>query len=489
MPSKQAHNTTNNYSMMSVIPKVDRKTALKRMENRNRDRIVNTVGPDSASKTDSAHKQYITSSGKRKSANLKQNQAMSGSDMIRFQNGVKYEYANGSVHTEHPKTTARHVVYTKTRTGTIYRNTEDATMEAYKIRHISRTKSLPVKSEPDSQFNGYNNNTHSTRNVGLKDVKKEIHITNRDQSDVYENQQQNKTSSPANHIAIINSLQEAVNVSEKNNKTYTDEQSGLNSQLGEKSVGNNLDRQMNDITIKELLKEGNNTAKHENNNESNLVKSGGSNKRQSVNINKKCCCFSCGESVYQKDKVGPIRDVLFHTQCFRCCQCGYILTLYNYYQNHKDMQDKSVYCRSHQPSSESSKVDIADKNIQAVINKPKLDRVNSNVRGTPDVKNTIGTDAISIKNAINAPKLGTYNPTVRVTQSGSLDHIDHRAVFVQTAMKAPKLEVFNQNVRPVPLMASPNIPRKQFSVGNGQTLESPHVQHGSGTVLHSLYLH
>ena len=262
---------------------------------------------------------------------------------------------------------------------------------------------------------------------------------------------------------------------------------GSRDNLNEIEKDVDYERKLNDTRIKEMLRDKvlmRNTGKTE-------VDIDKRNSGIVAKINRKNACFHCGDSVYQKEKLGPIRDVLFHAYCFRCSTCGTTLNLYNYYQNHKDMHDRAVYCKSHQPSPESSKVDISDKSIQALINKPKLERVSSNVRAGPDSKSAFGRDAVIIKNALNAPKLGTYNPTVRVTvDTGSMDRIDTKSVVVQTAMKAPKLDVYNTTVRPVPTIAQNG--RTSSQQRNSGVIkhaaQSADVHYGSKP-LHSLYLH
>ena len=60
-------------------------------------------------------------------------------------------------------------------------------------------------------------------------------------------------------------------------------------------------------------------------------------------------CTRCGNRVYQVEKVGPVNEVIFHKQCFKCCQCGQRLSLKTYFTNQKDLKDPEVYCSKHCP--------------------------------------------------------------------------------------------------------------------------------------------
>lgn len=54
-------------------------------------------------------------------------------------------------------------------------------------------------------------------------------------------------------------------------------------------------------------------------------------------------CLRCGETVYQVDRVGPLKDfTFFHSGCFKCIHCGTKLTLKTYYNNQHKQDDKEV---------------------------------------------------------------------------------------------------------------------------------------------------
>lgn len=121
-------------------------------------------------------------------------------------------------------------------------------------------------------------------------------------------------------------------------------------------------------------------------------------------LNDADACFKCGKAVYQLDKVGPIRKVLFHTQCFRCCKCGSALTVKNYFQNFTDKSDKQVYCRNHKPLEGKGSVTLDDKNISVILNHPKLETTNNTiVRGPEEDRNK--RSQYGFREAVSMPKL------------------------------------------------------------------------------------
>ena len=55
-------------------------------------------------------------------------------------------------------------------------------------------------------------------------------------------------------------------------------------------------------------------------------------------------CTRCGNRVYQVEKIGPVNEVIFHKQCFKCCKCGQHLTLRTYFTNQQNFDDREIYC-------------------------------------------------------------------------------------------------------------------------------------------------
>ncbi|XP_060064696.1 uncharacterized protein LOC132545044 [Ylistrum balloti] len=115
-------------------------------------------------------------------------------------------------------------------------------------------------------------------------------------------------------------------------------------------------------------------------------------------------CFKCGKTVYQLDKIGPIRKVLFHKQCFRCCICGSALTVKNYSQNFNDKSDKQVYCRNHKPSEGKGSVSLDDRSLNVILNHPKLDTHNNTIIRGPEGDRK-KTTPHGFRGAASTPKL------------------------------------------------------------------------------------
>jgi len=69
-------------------------------------------------------------------------------------------------------------------------------------------------------------------------------------------------------------------------------------------------------------------------------------------------CTRCGNRVYQVEKVGPVNEVIFHKQCFKCCQCGQHLSLKTYFTNQDDFSDREIYCSKHCPKVRQSNLSL-----------------------------------------------------------------------------------------------------------------------------------
>ena len=183
-------------------------------------------------------------------------------------------------------------------------------------------------------------------------------------------------------------------------------------------------------------------------------------------------CFRCGRQVYALDKVGPIRRVLFHKQCFRCIECNSVLNLKNYCQNSNDKSDKQIYCKNHEPAQAKAHVGLDDRNINITLNYPKLDRVNSNIRGSEEERaKCLNQRPIQIRGAATTPKLdivcgGTYGfsytggdthhdaglvspfPHMRSALSPremSVEEVEPRRVWTRSAINAATLDLTSPN--------------------------------------------
>ncbi|KAG9508823.1 Hillarin, partial [Fragariocoptes setiger] len=84
-------------------------------------------------------------------------------------------------------------------------------------------------------------------------------------------------------------------------------------------------------------------------------------------------CLRCGCTVYQMDKVGPLKDFTFYHQgCFKCAICGTKLTLKTYFNNQSNHSDQEVYCQSHCPKTGPGRLDGSAVGIRAALNAPKV---------------------------------------------------------------------------------------------------------------------
>ncbi|KAJ3638502.1 hypothetical protein MTP99_001862 [Tenebrio molitor] len=94
-------------------------------------------------------------------------------------------------------------------------------------------------------------------------------------------------------------------------------------------------------------------------------------------------CLRCNETVYQVDRVGPLKDfTFFHSGCFKCAVCGTKLTLKTYYNNQHRQEDKEVYCNSHVPKIGPGHLDGSSVGIRSALNVPKSSNfVNEQIRG------------------------------------------------------------------------------------------------------------
>jgi len=132
-------------------------------------------------------------------------------------------------------------------------------------------------------------------------------------------------------------------------------------------------------------------------------------------------CTKCNKTVYQLEGVTagpPGKTKNYHKLCFKCATCGWQLNLTNY----KFLEDEP-YCKNHYPvtgfGDHTAKhvrgfESTDSRNMEPALNAPKLDTYNQTVRGPQDQKPALGNDSIEIKNATNAPKLDTYNQTVLI---------------------------------------------------------------------------
>ena len=154
-------------------------------------------------------------------------------------------------------------------------------------------------------------------------------------------------------------------------------------------------------------------------------------------------CFRCGQTVYQVDRVGPLKDfTFFHQGCFKCSTCGTKLTLKTYYNNQDSTEDKEVYCVSHVPKIGPGHLDGTAVGIRSALNVPKsFSYVNEQIRGGG--KGTFDAEALGIKQHLNQsgrPENGNFADHQYGRFDASALHIAHalRATELQRGYQRPQ---------------------------------------------------
>ncbi|CAL1537621.1 unnamed protein product [Lymnaea stagnalis] len=96
---------------------------------------------------------------------------------------------------------------------------------------------------------------------------------------------------------------------------------------------------------------------------------------------KKDLCLRCNKKVYPMEQIGPIKEVLYHKNCFTCVSCSTKLHLKNFHHNPNDMDDLNVFCVTHRPKDRPLSCDASSIHIKTALSVPKLDKVNEQIRG------------------------------------------------------------------------------------------------------------
>jgi hypothetical protein len=83
-------------------------------------------------------------------------------------------------------------------------------------------------------------------------------------------------------------------------------------------------------------------------------------------------CRRCNQLVYCTERIGPVKDYLYHKLCFKCLKCDRQLDFKTYFTNSDDLNDKEIYCQSHAPRSGKGVFSTENMSIHNVMNAPKL---------------------------------------------------------------------------------------------------------------------
>ncbi|KAL8621147.1 hypothetical protein ACOMHN_004818 [Nucella lapillus] len=116
----------------------------------------------------------------------------------------------------------------------------------------------------------------------------------------------------------------------------------------------------------------------------------------------KGACLRCGKKVYTMEKVGPVKDVLYHKTCFTCVACHTKLNLKNFHYNDADLADLNVYCVSHKPTAHPKPLDSSSVGIKRALTVPRPAMVNEQIRGGPAGR-SIRLDSVTMRSALHAP--------------------------------------------------------------------------------------
>ncbi|XP_060520094.1 hillarin [Cylas formicarius] len=165
-------------------------------------------------------------------------------------------------------------------------------------------------------------------------------------------------------------------------------------------------------------------------------------------------CLRCNETVYQVDRVGPLKDfTFFHSGCFKCAVCGTKLTLKTYYNNQLRQEDKEVYCSGHVPKIGPGHLDNSSVGIRSALNVPKSTSfVNEQIR-VPG-RSSFDGEAINVRTQVNgnshqaySPPYGdrhSYSPTTYANHDSSPGYqygrFDASALHIAHALKQTELQ-------------------------------------------------
>lgn len=147
-------------------------------------------------------------------------------------------------------------------------------------------------------------------------------------------------------------------------------------------------------------------------------------------------CYRCMKKVYPMEKIGPVKDVVYHKGCFSCKVCGTKLNLKNFCHNKNDDLDIHIYCKSHHDQGTPKPVHI-DANsvlIKGALSVPKLDKVNEQIRGGEDTHRGghFDADSVNIRAALSTPRKDGM-PKVH----GNRYHLDLQSLEIQHARNVP----------------------------------------------------
>lgn len=151
-------------------------------------------------------------------------------------------------------------------------------------------------------------------------------------------------------------------------------------------------------------------------------------------------CLRCGQTVYQVDRIGPLKDfTFFHTGCFKCSTCNSKLTLKTYCNNQDSQEDKEVYCSSHVPKPGPGHLDGDSVGIRSALNVPRSAQfVNDQIR--PGGRPSIDGDAMGLKSRGNGSGTGSENGHNSSFGEYKYGRFDSSALHIAHALNATKIQ-------------------------------------------------
>ncbi|KAJ1524401.1 hypothetical protein ONE63_010901 [Megalurothrips usitatus] len=164
-------------------------------------------------------------------------------------------------------------------------------------------------------------------------------------------------------------------------------------------------------------------------------------------------CLRCGQTVYQVDRVGPLKDfTFFHSGCFKCVVCGTKLTLKTYYNNQHRGDDQEVYCRSHVPTTGPGHLDGSSVVIRSALNVPRSSNfVNEQIRGSG--KGTFDAEALNIRPHLNNNNNHSMGSGEMGGGGGGYQYgrFDASALHIAHALRATELQKSYNKAREKPI--------------------------------------
>jgi hypothetical protein len=163
-------------------------------------------------------------------------------------------------------------------------------------------------------------------------------------------------------------------------------------------------------------------------------------------------CFRCGQTVYQVDRVGPLKDfTFFHQGCFKCFTCSTKLTLKTYFNNQDSNEDKEVYCVSHVPKIGPGHLDGSAVGIRSALNVPKsFNYVNEQIRGGGK-GGTFDAEALAIKAHLQGSNARGNQENGHNFSEHQYGRFDASALHIAHALRATELQRSYQRPKEKPL--------------------------------------